>query len=87
MLSALISFVITAVLALLAIAFYTLLEQKVLAYHQSRKGPNKVGLSGIPQPLADALKLFSKEAAAPTLSNTRPFLLGPIVSLILALLL
>lgn len=87
MLSSLLSFIITAVLALLAIAFYTLLEQKVLAYHQSRKGPNKVGLAGIPQPLADALKLFSKEAASPTLSNTRPFLLGPIVSLILALLL
>lgn len=87
MLSSLLSFIITAVLALLAIAFYTLMEQKVLAYHQSRKGPNKVGLAGIPQPLADALKLFSKEGASPTLSNTRPFLLGPVVSLILALLL
>ena len=87
MLSSLLSFIITAVLALLSITFYTLLEQKLLAYHQSRKGPNKVSLAGIPQPLADAVKLFTKEGANPTLANTRPFLLSPVISLILALLL
>lgn len=78
---------ITYVLILAAIAFFTLLERKALGYFQNRKGPNKVGVAGLPQPLADALKLFTKEINKPTLSNIYPFILAPFIGLMLALLL
>ena len=87
LLSPFISVLLNYVLALLAIAFYTLLERKALGYFQNRKGPNKVSLIGIPQPLADALKLFTKEISRPTFSNLTPFLISPIGRLFLALIL
>uniref|UniRef100_UPI0030E28E1F NADH dehydrogenase subunit 1 n=1 Tax=Pilargis wolfi TaxID=3023926 RepID=UPI0030E28E1F len=74
------------VMALLGMAFFTLLERKALGYIQIRKGPNKVGLAGIPQPFADALKLLIKEQSKPTMSNMTPFLVAPTLSLFLALL-
>nr|QVV23865.1 NADH dehydrogenase subunit 1 [Hyalomma scupense] len=49
------------IMILLSIAFFTLLERKVLGYCHIRKGPNKTGFLGILQPFSDALKLFSKE--------------------------
>uniref|UniRef100_UPI0030E4F32F NADH dehydrogenase subunit 1 n=1 Tax=Synelmis amoureuxi TaxID=3053537 RepID=UPI0030E4F32F len=78
--------ILTFLCILLAMAFFTLLERKAIGYIQIRKGPNKVGIMGLPQPFADALKLFCKEQSKPTLSNLIPFILAPMISLVLALL-
>ena len=83
----LLSSLITYVCVLLAVAFFTLLERKGLRYIQIRKGPNKVGIAGLPQPLADAAKLLTKEIAKPLMANYSPYFLAPIFSFILALLL
>nr|AOR07173.1 NADH dehydrogenase subunit 1 [Mesenchytraeus cf. gelidus SL-2017] len=82
-----ISFVISYAMALLAMAFYTLMERKFLGYFQLRKGPNKVGLMGLPQPFADAMKLFTKEQSKPTMMNQSPFIAAPVLGLILTLML
>ena len=82
-----ISIISSFIVALTAIAFFTLLERKMLGYSQLRKGPNKVRIIGVPQPIADALKLFSKAPNNPTSINYLLFILTPIVNLILALLL
>lgn len=82
-----INILITIIIALLSIAFFTLLERKILGYTQLRKGPNKVRLAGIPQPIADAVKLLAKEQSKPTLSNIFPLLLSPVSALFLALFL
>nr|YP_010736133.1 NADH dehydrogenase subunit 1 [Postolata guangxiensis]WEL36019.1 NADH dehydrogenase subunit 1 [Postolata guangxiensis] len=85
MIQHIVSVLITYLLILLGVAFFTLLERKALGYFQIRKGPNKVGIIGIPQPLADALKLFVKEWVMPLSSNYLPFILTPTTMLILAL--
>nr|YP_010241731.1 NADH dehydrogenase subunit 1 [Struthiolaria papulosa]QTI82419.1 NADH dehydrogenase subunit 1 [Struthiolaria papulosa] len=82
-----ISCVFCYICILLAVAFFTLLERKGLSYIQIRKGPNKVGLMGLPQPLADAAKLLTKETAKPTMANFSPYFIAPIFSFILALFL
>lgn len=76
---------VSDVCLLLAVAFYTLLERKVLGYIQLRKGPNKVGIVGLPQPLADALKLFLKEQCNLSLGNRWIYVFAPVFRLVLAL--
>lgn len=82
----LIEVVLVLVPALLAVAYVTVAERKTMASMQRRLGPNIVGYYGLLQAFADALKLLLKEYVAPTQANIVLFFLGPVITLIFALL-
>ena len=77
---------IVTVPVLLTVAFVTIAERKTMASMQRRLGPNIVGYYGLLQAFADALKLLLKEYISPTQANLILFFLGPIITLIFALL-
>lgn len=71
---------------LIAVAFFTVAERKIMGAIQRRRGPNVVGFMGLLQALADGLKLFVKETTLPSNSNLIIFLLAPLLSFILSLI-
>ncbi len=77
----LVVFAITMLMAM----YMTLAERKIAAWIQDRVGPNRAGKGGILQPLADGLKLFSKEEFIPNTPNKFLFILGPFISMTVSL--
>ena len=71
---------------LIAIAYFTLVERKILASIQRRRGPNVVGIFGLLQPLADGLKLFVKETILPSNADIILFVFAPILTFLLSLI-
>jgi NADH-quinone oxidoreductase subunit H len=70
---------------LLCIAYLIYVERKVIGYIQSRIGPNRVGVLGLLQPIADLVKLITKEIIVPTRSNKYLFVIAPLFALTPAL--
>uniref|UniRef100_A0AAU6PC37 NADH-ubiquinone oxidoreductase chain 1 n=1 Tax=Ledropsis sp. TaxID=3133679 RepID=A0AAU6PC37_9HEMI len=77
---------ITILMILMSVGFFTLMERKLLSYMQTRKGPNKVGLTGIIQPFSDGMKLFIKEYSLPMNSNYIIFLIAPFMGMMQSLM-
>jgi len=71
---------------LIAVAYFTIAERKIMGAIQRRRGPNVVGYIGLLQPLADGLKLFAKETTLPTNANTSVFLFAPGLTFVLSLM-
>jgi NADH-quinone oxidoreductase subunit H len=78
--------IVAVVLPLMAsVAYLTLWERKFLGWMQVRLGPNRVGPWGMLQPIADALKLLTKEILVPTAANKGLFFVGPILTIMPAM--
>lgn len=71
----------TIISIFIAVAFFSLLERKILRISQNREGPNKVVLKGFSQPIGDAIKLLSKSTSLPNLGFYSVYTLGPLALL------
>ena len=78
--------IIVVIPLFLIVAYTTYSERKIIGFMQSRMGPMRVGPSGIFQPIADVIKLFTKEVIIPSNANTGLFLTAPIIMLVPSLL-
>jgi len=76
----------TTVPLLLAVAFFTVAERKIMGAIQRRRGPNVIGFVGLLQAIADGLKLLVKETILPRNSNLAIFLLAPVLSFVLSVI-
>jgi len=81
----LLQILVVVVPLLIAVAYFTWFERKVMAAMHLRMGPNVVGPWGLLQPFADAVKMFVKETILPTSANKIVFLIAPILTFVLAL--
>lgn len=81
----LIKFLVVSIPVLISVAYLTLAERKIIGYSQARKGPNIVGIYGLLQPLADGVKLFSKEMLIPNHVSIFLYFFSPILALTLGL--
>ena len=70
---------------MIAVAYVTMAERKVIGYMQGRIGPNRVGLFGLGQPIADVIKLLFKEVIFPSAANKYLFIIAPMLSIMPAL--
>src|ERR1700741_5152792 len=75
-------FVITLVIAM----YSTYAERKIAAFMQDRVGPDRAGIFGILQPLADGVKMFMKEELIPSVSNKMLFIMGPCLAMTTAMM-
>ncbi|ABI57305.1 NADH-quinone oxidoreductase subunit NuoH [Alkalilimnicola ehrlichii MLHE-1] len=70
---------------MLAVAYLTYAERRVIGAMQDRRGPNRVGYQGLLQPIADALKLVMKEISIPSNANRVLFVIAPLLAIMPAL--
>lgn len=80
-----INLIFLLIIVIIRIAFYTLLERKLIGYSQSRKGPNKAAIAGLVQPMADAIKLLTKEMTSNVRANKIAFILAPLFNILCSL--
>lgn len=82
----LIKVLIIVVPLLIAVAYFTLAERKILGAIHRRRGPNVIGAYGLLQPLSDGFKLLVKETVLPSSSNQLIFILSPILTFLISLM-
>jgi NADH-quinone oxidoreductase subunit H len=81
----LIKIIVLVLVLVIMVAYLTFAERKVIGYMQCRYGPNRVGFGGFLQPIADAIKLMTKEIIVPTASNRYLFVIAPVLTMAPAL--